>query len=106
MFNNKLKNIDINLLNGDFITFLHANNETINDGYVKLYKIINNSNYDIATGKVLKVGEEEVLIENNILSKDMEGLLIRKDVNLNKLDEIDKEKIMFLDEITNIYYEK
>ena len=36
----------------------------------------------------------------------MEGLLIRKDVNLNKLDEIDKEKIMFLDEITNIYYEK
>nr|WP_295604907.1 glycosyltransferase [uncultured Terrisporobacter sp.] len=102
----QLKNIDINLLNGEFITFLQANNETINDGYVKLYKIINNSNYDIATGKVLKVGEEEVLIENNILSKDMEGLLIRKDVNLNKLDEIDKEKIMFLDEITNIYYEK
>lgn len=93
------RNMGVIMASTDFVTFLDPDNEAVNDGYAKLYKEINDSDYDMLVGNVLKASDAENImnyceaktIENTkehvIDSKfaviSIQGTLIRKSLIVN-----------------------
>jgi glycosyltransferase involved in cell wall biosynthesis len=49
------RNKGIELATTNYITFLDPDNEAVNDGYYKLYKILSNSDYDLVIGDIKKL---------------------------------------------------
>ncbi|WP_343337969.1 hypothetical protein TPELB_33730 [Terrisporobacter petrolearius] len=58
------RNKGIEIATTDYITFLDPDNESVNDGYAKLYKEIVNSDYDMVLGNMLKAGNNESVMKN------------------------------------------
>lgn len=53
------RNKGIELASTDYVTFLDPDNEAVNDGYAKLYRILVDEQYDMAVGNMLKVDTAE-----------------------------------------------
>lgn len=116
------RNIGVAMASTDFVTFLDPDNEAVNDGYAKLYAQINNSDYDMVVGSVLKASDAENImkycdakvientrehvIESKFAVNSIQGTLIRKnlimDNNLNMVDgAIGEDTLYFIELMLN-----
>ncbi|MEG1141937.1 MAG: glycosyltransferase [Clostridia bacterium] len=71
---------------GNYIAFLDANKEVIDDGYYKLYNEISNSSYDMMVGNTIYRGKANIEDQNYTLYSCIMKKNIMKNINLKEIN--------------------
>lgn len=112
----KLSNKELKICSGQYITFLDSYNEVIDDGYSKLYDLINKEKYKAIIGNGIKIVKNQEKCGFN-----PQAMMIKKEflinninkINLNNLNKesihlkkslIFRNSIKYVDEIIYVQY--
>lgn len=89
----KLINKELEICSGEYVTFLDSYNELINDGYSKLYNLINQEKYKVIIGNGIKIGEKQDICKSNPQAMMTKKDFLIKNINKINLNNLNKESI-------------
>lgn len=99
------RNKGVELASAKYITYLDPDNEAINDGYAKLFEIVNKDDYDFAFGSIMKLSDREVTFSYFSTDKEVNNPkeeLIKKDFKTNSIQAcIIKKELIVNNKIEN-----
>lgn len=93
MEEDKSSNKELKICSGKYITFLDSYNESVNDGYSKLYDLINKEKYKVIIGNGIKLGENQHICESNPQAMMIKKEFLMKNINNINLTNLNKELI-------------
>ncbi|MDO5294901.1 MAG: glycosyltransferase family 2 protein [bacterium] len=104
----RARNYGINLASSEYITYLDPDNEAINDGYYKLYQVIQDSDFDMVAGNlVVNDGSEnftlnyytKFIISNYLrdICSNVKHLLIASNFSANSIQATIFKKKLIID---------